>query len=45
VDAGDIERLTLLQNITEMQQRVEEAEAQVAALQPPPPVEAPPEEQ
>jgi hypothetical protein len=45
VDAGDIERLTLLQNITEMQQQVEEAEVQVAALQanvalqPPSPVE------
>jgi hypothetical protein len=33
VDAGDIERLTLLQNITEMQQQVEEAEVQLAALQ------------
>jgi hypothetical protein len=43
--------LTLLQNITDMQQQVEEAEVQVAtlqaivALQPPPPVEAPPKEQ
>jgi hypothetical protein len=50
MDAGDIERLTLLQNITEMQQEVEEVEVQVVALQaivalqPPPPVEAPPEE-
>jgi hypothetical protein len=39
-----------LQNITEMQQEVEEVEVQVVALQaivalqPPPPVEAPPEE-
>jgi hypothetical protein len=33
VDAGDIERLTLLRNITEMQQQVEEAEVQLAALQ------------
>jgi hypothetical protein len=33
VDAGDIERLTLLQNITDMQQQVEEAEVQIAALQ------------
>jgi hypothetical protein len=32
-DANDIERLTLLQNITEMHQQVEEAEVQVAALQ------------
>jgi hypothetical protein len=32
-DANDIERLTLLQNIAEMQQQVEEAEVQVAALQ------------
>jgi hypothetical protein len=32
VDAGDIQRLTLLQNITDMQQQVEEAEVQVAAL-------------
>jgi hypothetical protein len=32
-DANDIERLTLLQNIVEMQQQVEEAEVQVAALQ------------
>jgi hypothetical protein len=48
-DANDIERLTLLQNIAEMQQQVEEAEVQVAALQaivalqPLPPVQAPPE--
>jgi chromosome segregation ATPase len=33
VDAGDIERLTLLQNITEMQQQVEEAEVHIVALQ------------
>jgi hypothetical protein len=51
VDAGDIQRLTLLWNITDMHQQVEEAEVQVAALlaivalQTPPPVEAPPEEQ
>jgi hypothetical protein len=51
VDAGEIQRLTLLQNIVKMQQQVEEAELQVAALQaivalqPPPPVDAPPEEQ
>jgi hypothetical protein len=31
-DAHDIERLTLLQNIAEMQQQVEEAEVQVAAM-------------
>jgi chromosome segregation ATPase len=31
-DAHEIERLTLLQNIADMQQRVEEAEVQVAAL-------------
>jgi hypothetical protein len=43
-DANDIERLTLLQNIAEMQQQVEEVEVQVAALraivalQPLPPV-------
>jgi hypothetical protein len=43
--------LTLLQNIADMQQQVEEAEVQVAALQaivalqPPPPVQAHPEEQ
>jgi predicted nuclease with TOPRIM domain len=49
-DANDVERLTLLQNITEMQQQVEEAEVQVAALQaivalqPLPPVQAPPKE-
>jgi hypothetical protein len=47
VDANDIENLTLLQNITEMQQQVEEAEVQIAtlqavvALQPLPPVDAP----
>jgi chromosome segregation ATPase len=50
-DANDIERLTLLQNIAEMQQQVEEAEVQVAALQaivalqPLPPLHAPLEEQ
>jgi hypothetical protein len=49
-DAHEIERLTLLQNIAEMQQQVEEAEVQVAALQaivalqPLPLVQAPPEE-
>jgi chromosome segregation ATPase len=49
-DASDIERLTLLQNITDMQQQVEEAEVQIAALQaivalqPLPPMQAPPEE-
>jgi chromosome segregation ATPase len=49
-DANDIERLTLLQNIVEMQQQVEEAEVQVVALQaivalqPLPPVQAPLEE-
>jgi hypothetical protein len=32
-DAHEIERLTLLQNIADMQQQVEEAEVQVAALQ------------
>jgi chromosome segregation ATPase len=32
-DAYEIERLTLLQNIADMQQQVEEAEVQVAALQ------------
>jgi chromosome segregation ATPase len=32
-DANYIERLTLLQNIAEMQQQVEEADVQVAALQ------------
>jgi hypothetical protein len=32
VGADGIERLTLLQNITEMQQQVEEAEVQLAAL-------------
>jgi hypothetical protein len=50
-DAYEIERLTLLQNIADMQQQVEEAEVQVAALQaivalqPLPPVHAHPEEQ
>jgi predicted nuclease with TOPRIM domain len=33
VDVLEIERLTLLQNIAYMQQQVEEAEVQVAALQ------------
>jgi predicted nuclease with TOPRIM domain len=32
-DAYEIERLTLLQNIADMQQQVEEAEVQVIALQ------------
>jgi hypothetical protein len=32
-DVHEIERLTLLQNISDMQQQVEEAEVQVAALQ------------
>jgi hypothetical protein len=31
-DAHEIERLTLLQNIADMQQQVEEAEVQVATL-------------
>jgi predicted nuclease with TOPRIM domain len=50
-DAYEIERLTLLQNIADMQQQVEEAEVQVAALQaivalqPLPPVQAHTEEQ
>jgi hypothetical protein len=50
-DAHKIERLTLLQNIADMQQQVQEAEVQVAALQaivalqPLPPVQAHPEEQ
>jgi chromosome segregation ATPase len=50
-DAYEIERLTLLQNIADMQHQVEEAEVQVAALQaivalqPLPPVQAHPEEQ
>jgi hypothetical protein len=45
-DAHKIERLTLLQNIVDMQQQVEGAEVQVAALQaivvlqPLPPVQA-----
>jgi hypothetical protein len=49
-DVHEIERLTLLQNIADMQQQVEEAEVQVAtlqaivALQPLPPVQAHPEE-
>jgi hypothetical protein len=49
-DAHEIERLTLLQNIADMQQQVEEDEVQVAALQaivalqPLPPVHAHPEE-
>jgi hypothetical protein len=50
-DAYEIERLMLLQNIADMQQQVEEAEVQVAALQaivvlqPLPRVQAHPEEQ
>jgi hypothetical protein len=50
-DAHEIERLTLLQNIADMQQQVQEAEVQVAALQaivalqPLPPVQAHPVEQ
>jgi hypothetical protein len=50
-DAHEIERLTLLQNIADMQQQVEKAEVQAAALQAIvalhllPPVRAPPEEQ
>jgi hypothetical protein len=50
-DVHEIERLMLLQNIADMQQQVEEAEVQVAALQaivalqPLPPVQAHPEEQ
>jgi hypothetical protein len=50
-DAYEIERLTLLQNIADMQQLVEEAKVQVAALQtivalqPLPPVQAHLEEQ
>jgi chromosome segregation ATPase len=50
-DAHEIERLTLLQNIAEMQEHVQEAEVQVAALQaivalqPLPPVQAHPEVQ
>jgi hypothetical protein len=50
-DAYEIEMLTFLQNIADMQQQVEEAEVQVAALQaivalqPLPPVQAHPEEQ
>jgi hypothetical protein len=50
-DAYEIEMLTLLQCIADMQQQVEEAELQVAtlqaivSLQPLPPVQAHPEEQ
>jgi chromosome segregation ATPase len=50
-DAHEIERLTLLQNIADMQQQIEEVEVKVAALQaivalqPLPPVQALPEEQ
>jgi chromosome segregation ATPase len=50
-DTHEIERLTLLQNIADMQQQVQEAEVQVAALQaivalqPLPPVQTHPEEQ
>jgi hypothetical protein len=50
-DAYAIERLMLLQNIADMQQQLEEAEVQVAALQAIvalqllPPVQAPPEDQ
>jgi hypothetical protein len=50
-NAHEIESLTLLQNIADMQQQVEEAEVQIAALQaivalqPLPPVQALPEEQ
>jgi hypothetical protein len=50
-DANDIERLTLLQNIAEMQQQVEEDKVQITALQaivalhPLPLVQAPPKEQ
>jgi hypothetical protein len=50
-DVHEIERLMLLQNIADMQQQVEEAEVQVAALQaivalqPLPPVQTHPEEQ
>jgi hypothetical protein len=50
-DAYEIERLTLLPNIADMQRQVEEAEVQVAALQAIvalqllPPVQAHPEEQ
>jgi hypothetical protein len=50
-DVHEIERLMLLQNIADMQQQVEEAEIQVAALQaivalqPLPPVQSHPEEQ
>jgi hypothetical protein len=51
VDAHEIERLMLLQNIADMQQQAKEAEVQVAALQAIvalqllPPVQALPEEQ
>jgi hypothetical protein len=50
-DAYEIERLTLLQNIVDMQQQVEEAEVHFAALQaivalqPLPPIQSHPEEQ
>jgi hypothetical protein len=50
-DAHEIERLTLLQNIAEMQEHVQETEVQVAALQaivalqPLPLVQAHPEQQ
>jgi hypothetical protein len=50
-DAYEIESLTLLQNIADMQHQVEEAEVQVAALQaivalqPLPPIQAHPEAQ
>jgi hypothetical protein len=50
-DAHEIERLTLLQNIADMQQQIEEVEVKVAALQAIvalqllPPVQALPEEQ
>jgi chromosome segregation ATPase len=45
-DAHEIERLTLLQNIAEMQEHVQVAALQaIVALQPLPPVQAHPEEQ
>jgi hypothetical protein len=49
-DAHEIKRLTMLENIVDIQQQVEEAEVQVAALQAivalqPLPPQAPPEEQ
>jgi hypothetical protein len=43
-DAHEIERLTLLQNITDMQQQVAALQA-IVALQPLPPVQAHPKEQ